>query len=352
MNSSRTRISVVKTMSDDYGWIDLHHHIIPDFYVKDLAEIGITELSGVPIPAYGPDKCLSDMDKLGIDKAILSTPFAGFSLSNTGFLLKDKEFSRALVRKINIYLAEMIRKHPDRYGGFASVPLPDIDGAFEELEYALDELHLDGVVLLSNSNGLYLGDPELEDFFVELNRRKVVVFVHPDDPPFADMRKPDVPVPFIEWPFDTTRAVANMVYGGVLDRCPNIRFLLSHGGGAVPYLAWRISILEYAQRDKTKKLRSLYDLILRKQGPKTGLKLLKNMYYDTTAVTTQSSLRTLKELLHPSHIVLGTDLGAAPKLMASLVLSDLKSFDGFEEEDLRTIARRGALDLFPRLASA
>jgi predicted TIM-barrel fold metal-dependent hydrolase len=334
-------------MSSDDNWIDLHHHVIPEFYVKSLAEIGITELSGIPIPAYGPDKCLSDMDKLGIDKAVLSTPYAGLPLS----LYKDREFLPRLTRKTNIHLAEMIKQHPDRYGGLASVPLPDIDGAFEELAYALDELHLDGVVLLSNSNGMYLGDPELEEFFAELNRRKIVVFVHPDDPPFADMRKPDVPVPFIEWPFDTTRAVANMVYSGVLDKCPNIRFILSHGGGAVPYMAWRISILEYRQRDKVKKLRSLYDLILRKQGPSTGMKLLKNMYYDTTAVTAQSSLTTLKEMLDLSHIVLGTDLGAAPKLMASLVLNDLKSFDGFDEEDLKTIARQGALELFPRLAS-
>ena len=73
--------------------------------------------------------------------------------------------------------------------------------------------------------------------------------------------------------------------------------------------------------------------MLRKQGPAAGIKLLKNMYYDTTAVTTPSSLTTLKELAGPSHIVLGTDLGAAPRLMASLVLSDLKSFDGFDEED-------------------
>jgi predicted TIM-barrel fold metal-dependent hydrolase len=333
-------------MSDDYDWIDLHHHVIPDVYVKSLAKIDVTELSGISIPEYGPDKCLSDMDKLGIDKAVISTPYAGLPT----YCYDDTEFLRGITRKTNTYLAEMIKQHPDRFGGFASVPLPDIDGAFEELEYALDELHLDGVVLLSNSNGLYLGDPELEDFFAELNRRRAVVFVHPDDPPFADMRKPDVPIPFIEWPFDTTRAVANMVYGGVLDRYPNIRFILSHGGGAVPYLAWRISILEYRQRDKVKKLRSLYDLIIRKQGPSTGMKLLKKMYYDTTAVTAQSSLSTLKEMLDPSHIVLGTDLGAAPKLMADLVLSDLKAFDGFDEEHLRAIARKGALELFPRLA--
>ncbi|MHA2222945.1 MAG: amidohydrolase family protein [Candidatus Thorarchaeota archaeon] len=337
-------------MSDDYDWIDLHHHVIPDVYVNTLAEMGIAELSGMVMPAYGPDKCLSDMNKLGIDKAVISTPFAGLPHSDSGFLLKNEEFSRRLVRKTNTIISEMIQGHPDRFGGFASVPLPDVDGAFEELEYAMDELHLDGVILLSNSKGMYLGDPELEEFFAELNRRKVVVFVHPNDPPFAEMRKPDVPIPFIEWPFDTTRAVANMVFGGVLDRYPNIRFILSHGGGAVPYLAWRISILEYRQRDKVKKMRSLYDLIIKKQGPSTGMKLLKNMYYDTTAVTASSSLTALKELVGPSHIVLGTDLGAAPKLMASLVMKDLKSFVGFDDGDLRTIARAGALDLFPRLS--
>ena len=329
-------------MSDDFGWIDLHHHIIPGEYVKALAEIGISELSGVPIPKCSPKKSLSDMDKLGIDKAVLSCPLVYF---------KDNEFSRRLARKTNIYLAELVKTYPTRYGGLASIPLPDIDGAFEELEFALDELHLDGITLLSNSKGLYLGDPALEEFFAELNRRKVVVFIHPHDPPFADMRKPDVPVMFLEWPFDTTRAVTNMVYSGVLDRYPHIRYILSHGGGAVPYLAWRISILEYRQRDNTKILRSLYDLMIRKQGPKTGLKLLQKMYYDTTAVTAPSSLYALNELLEPSHIVLGTDLGAAPKLMATLILKDLKTFDGFTEEDLRTIAQKGALELFPRLSS-
>ncbi|MHA2357341.1 MAG: amidohydrolase family protein [Candidatus Heimdallarchaeaceae archaeon] len=331
-------------MSDNYNWIDLHHHLIPSFYVKSLVKKGITELSGVPIPTYNSEECLKDMDKVGIDKAILSIPASGLNI-------KDNEFFQDLIRKANTFLADMIQKNPTRFGALASIPLPNIDGAFTELEYALDELHLDGVVLLSNSDGMYLGDPELEGFFAELNRRKTVVFIHPDDPPFAGMKKPDVPVVHLEWPFDTTRAVANMVYSGVLDRNPNIKFILPHGGGAVPYLAWRISILEYRQRDKVKKLQSLYDLIIRKQGPATGLRLLKNMYYDTTAVTTPSSLRTLKEFLEPSHIVLGTDLGAAPRLMASLVLNDLKSFDGFNEDDLRTIARKGALELFPRLVS-
>ncbi|MDO8124053.1 MAG: amidohydrolase family protein [Candidatus Hermodarchaeota archaeon] len=329
-------------MSNDFGWIDLHHHIIPSDYVKALAEIGITELSGIPIPKWRPKKSLTDMDKLGIDKAVLSAPLVYF---------KDNEFSRKFARTTNIYLAELIKTYPSRYGGLASVPLPDIDGAFEELEYAFDELHLDGVTLLSNSKGMYLGDPELEEFFAELNRRKAVVFIHPHDPPFAHIRKPDVPVMFLEWPFDTTRAVTNMVYSGVLDRYPHIRYILSHGGGTVPYLAWRISVLEYRQRDKTKVLRSLYDLIIRKQGPITGMKLLQKMYYDTTAVTAQSSLSALNELLDPSHIVLGTDLGAAPKLMASLILRDLQTFDGFNEEDLISIARKGALELFPRLAS-
>ena len=260
-------------MSDDYDWIDLHHHVMPEFYVKALAQQGITELSGVPIPTYNTEDCLKDMDKVGIDKAILSLPASGLGIKKT-------EFLRDLTRQTNTHLAEVVREHPTRFGAMATMPLPDIEAAFVELDYALDELHLDGVVLQSNFDGLYLGDPELDEFFAELNRRELVVFVHPDDPPFADMCRPDVPIVHIEWPFDTTRAVANMVYSGVLDRCPNIRFILSHGGGAVPYLAWRISILEYRQRDKVKKLRSLYDLILKKQGPATGMKLLKKMYYD------------------------------------------------------------------------
>lgn len=331
-------------MSNDYDWIDLHHHLMPNFYLKSLAERGITELSGIPIPPYETEECLKDMDKLGIDKAILSIPASGLKI-------KDNEFFQDLARKVNTYLCDIVQKHPTRFGALASIPLPNIDKALAELEYAMDELQLDGVVLLSNSDGQYLGDPDLEELFVELNKRKAVVFIHPDDPPFAEMRKPDIPVVHIEWPFDTTRAVANMIYNGVLDRNPNIRFILPHGGGVVPYLAWRIAILYYRQRIKTKKMSALYDLIIRKQGPSSGLKHLKNMYYDTTAVTTASSLRTLSELLEPTHIVLGTDLGAAPRLMASLVMNDLKTFFDSEEEVLRTIACKGALELFPRLES-
>ena len=331
-------------MVNNLEWIDLHHHILPDIYVKSLEKIGITEISGVPFPKWTPKQDLKEMDKLGIDKAVLSLPFSGVCF-------KDEVFSRTLARQINTYMYDLIKKHPLRYGGFASLPLENVDGALMELEYALDELHLDGVTLLSNYKGIYLGDSELEELFAELNRRRTVVFVHPNDPPFADMNKPEVLTLFIEWPFDTTRAVANMVYNGVLDRYPNIKFVLSHGGGAVPYLAWRISVLNYRQRNKTKVVQSAYDFMIRKHGPKAGLKLLKKMYYDTTAVSAPSSLRTLKELVDPSHIVLGTDLGMAPSLMASSILRDLRAFDGFDNDDLRKIANKGALELFPRLSS-
>ncbi|MFW9817239.1 MAG: amidohydrolase, partial [Candidatus Thorarchaeota archaeon] len=118
-------------MSNDYDWIDLHHHLVPSFYVKALAEKGITELSGVPIPTYNPEECLKDMDKVGIGKAILSIPASGIHIKNNGFF-------RDLARSTNSYLADMVREHPTRFGALASMPLPNIDAAFAELEFALD----------------------------------------------------------------------------------------------------------------------------------------------------------------------------------------------------------------------
>ena len=124
------------------------------------------------------------------------------------------------------------------------MPLPDVDAALDELEYAYDSLGFDGVVLYSSQGGRYLGDPSFDPLFEELERRKAVVFIHPTTlPPGAD----GLTIPFgvAEFTFDTTRAVANMLYSGTLERYTSIRYIVSHAGGAIPYLAWRIAGASY-----------------------------------------------------------------------------------------------------------
>ncbi len=138
----------------------------------------------------------------------------------------------------------MLLEHPARFGSFALLPLPDVDGALEELTYALDILHLDGVGLFSSVNDRYLGDPLFDPLFDELNRRNAVVFIHPthcEAPEHMGLRAP----PFaVEYVFDTTRAIVNLIYTGTLKRCPDIRFIVAHGGGTVPFLAERIAMME------------------------------------------------------------------------------------------------------------
>ena len=152
------------------GEIDVHHHILPSFYVAALEGIGITTSFGLPFPKWSPEEAIEVMDKNSIATAITS-------ISTPGVYFKESSFSRDLARRCNEYSAQLMREYPDRFGAFASLPLPDVEGALNELEYAIDELNLDGVVLMSNVEGHYLGDPAYEELFAELNRRKLVVFI-------------------------------------------------------------------------------------------------------------------------------------------------------------------------------
>ena len=203
--------------------IDLHYHIIPKPYVEALAERGITGSTYVPFPNWTPEKALKHLDRTGVQTAITS-------LSSPGVWFGDAEFARRLSRLCNEFQARMMADYPRRFGSLAFLPLPDVEGALAELEHALDSLGHDGVVLLTDTEGCYLGDPEYEELFAELDRRSAVVFIHPHDDPTQD-RRYDLFSPLLEWPVHTTRAVMDLLYSGRLARYPNIRYVLAHGGG-------------------------------------------------------------------------------------------------------------------------
>ena len=322
--------------------IDMHHHIVPEQYVKGLASIGITESYGQSFPEWSPEKSLSFMSKVGIDVAVMS-------ISTPGVSFADVHFSRDLARSCNEKMAEVKRNYPGRFGGFAAVPLPDVAAALEELRYGLDELGLDGVCLFTHYGGKYLGDKDFEDFFGELNQRKTVVFIHPTDPmgqydPGLGMRNS-----LIEAPFETTRAVANMLFTGSMDRYSEIKFILSHGGGTIPYLAWRLALIEYGQKDKPPPVfcKSIYDFLI-KGGPVSGLKILKDMYYDTALTTSPAALRALQELAGSGHIVFGTDYPFGAKF-APMLAKDLRRYPGFSEQDMRSIDYGNGREIFPAL---
>lgn len=325
--------------------IDVHHHIVPKEYVEMLKEINITDTLGVDFPKWTPETSFSFMKKVGIQKAIAS-------ISSPGVYFKDhKKFSIKISRWCNEYLANLKKEYPDKFGAFACIPLGFVQESVEELKYALDVLKLDGVCLLTHYDGKYLGDEKYDAFFEELNKRKAVLYIHPTDP--ADEYDPrfqddGMPNSLLEVTFDTTRAVANMMYKGVLDKFKNIKYILSHGGGTLPFLAWRLSLISYGQKGKRiPVMKALYDFLV-KGAPEKGLKQIKNMYFDTALTSGGYALNTLNEFAGSSQIVYGSDFAMAK--VAPIVAKNLDNHPEFTDEDHKKIDYQNCIDLFSSLS--
>lgn len=298
--------------------IDIHHHIVPSEYLTALANIGIKTAVGEPFPCWTPEKSIELMDRQGIRIAITS-------ISAPGIYFGDADFTRALARECNEFSARLLKKYPQRFGAFAVLPVPDIKASLVELKYALDVLMLDGVVMLTNIDGVYIGDLKFNEILSELNQRKAVVFVHPNSPPADKLPMTSFRPAILEFVFDTTRAVANLVHGGAVKRYPDIRFIFSHAGGTVPYLTWRISF-----------------------GNKKIINLLKRFYYDIALSATPYSLNSLLELVKSTQILFGTDYPFAPEPVTIKMIKELEDYNGLTTQDRTTIEQDNAFALFPR----
>jgi predicted TIM-barrel fold metal-dependent hydrolase len=305
-----------ETIVPAFGLIDVHHHIVPREYVSALEKLGITESAGNPFPDWTPQRSLDVMDRNGIAKAVTS-------ISYPGVFFGDNAFSKDLARRCNEFSAHLVTEYPERFGAFAVLPLPDVKGALEETKYALDGLKLDGITLLTNIDGHYLGDPEFDEVFDELNRRKTVVFVHPATPPVESLPKLKIPPSLLEFPFDTTRAIVNLIHGGTVPRCPKVRFIFSHAGGTAPYLTGRLSLFASAM-----------------------ITYLKRLHYDTALSATRYALGSLEELTDPSHILFGSDYPFIPEVVVSASVARLREYRGFDEKALKSVERENALSLF------
>jgi 6-methylsalicylate decarboxylase len=318
-------------MMDRAYRIDVHNHISPKEYVASLAGKGIATAGGIPFPEWSPEVTIAHMEEQGI--AVVMT-----SISAPGVYFGDTGFARDLARRCNEISARLVSDHPRQFGAFAVLPLPDVEGALKELEYAIDTLSLDGVVLLTSIGDQYLGDPAFDPLFEELNRRKLVVYTHPNIPPGSDVPKLSWPAPLMEFVFDTTRAVVNLILNGTLERYPDIPIILSHAGGAVPYIAGRIALAEP---------------FLKEIAPKGVIAYLKGLYYDTALSATPYALPCLRILADPTHIVFGSDYPFAgePEFLMGKTAEALHHYGGFEDEELLAVERNNALRLFPRLQS-
>ena len=318
-------------MSAQPDRVDVHHHILPAVYTGALAKLGITGGGGVQFPAWDPASALAMLDRQGIATAVTS-------ISAPGIHFGDDAAARDLARRCNELSAKLVADHPTRFGAFAVLPLPDVKGALLEAEYALDVLRLDGVVLLgSQSDGRYLGDPLFEDLMAELDRRSAVAFVHPAVPKSSEALPLDIPGAAIEFTFDTTRAALNLVWNGVVERRPNLRFILSHAGGTIPYLAYRIGLFGALPA-------------VRERLPKGPLHYLKTFFYDTALSASPHPLRSLQELVPTEQILFGSDYPFAPEPITKASVDGIASYPGFDAAARAKVERANALALLPTVA--
>jgi predicted TIM-barrel fold metal-dependent hydrolase len=270
--------------------IDVHAHFLPPVYREALRDAGLKTLDGgMPVPDWTPERALAIMDEIGISGAVLSV-----SSPHVSFV--DPTKAATLCRAINDHAAEIRRRHPERFGAHAILPLPDMAASLAELERALDQLELDGVALPTHTEGHYLGDVRLAPLLEVLDERQVTVFVHPTSPCCFEAFGLELPAPMIEFPFDTTRAAASLLYSGALERHPRIRFILPHAGGTLPFLAPRMAGIG-----------SIPVLGPRAVPPPQAMQAFARLYYDTALSATPQQIAALRALAPISQLLYGTD---------------------------------------------
>jgi aminocarboxymuconate-semialdehyde decarboxylase len=242
-----------------------------------------------------------------------------------------------MARRINEYTAELVAERPGRFGSFATLPLPDVDGALAEVEYALGTLHADGVVLMASYAGRYLGDPVFEPLWAELDRRQAVVFEHPGATPGQAPLPPAAGVapPMADFPFQTTRTGVQLVLNGVMERYPGARVILSHAGGFLPYASLRFAELARVFNPDA-------------ASPDVILASFRRFYFDT-ALASGPALPTLKAFAGSGHILFGSDSPYEHGVSAAFTAA-LDADDGLTADDQTAISHGNAQALFPRLA--
>jgi predicted TIM-barrel fold metal-dependent hydrolase len=307
--------------------VDVHHHFYPPEYLRALEQLPGGG-SGAVFPAvtkWVPARTVEEMDKHKVQTAILS-------LSPPGPRIHDIEGNRKLARLCNDYGAQMARDNPGRFGLFAAMPMPDVDGTLREIEYALDTLKADGIGLMTSYGDNWVGDPRYDAVFEELNRRKALVYIHPLAADCSLDLMAWVPDPLIEYPHDTSRAILSLMFSGTLARLPDIRFIFCHGGGTIPMLAGRIS--------HSGSNRKFLDRV-----PKGIDYELRKLHYDIALAAFKPSLAALLAYVPVSQVLLGSDF---PFSSIGASVEGLEAM-GLPAETIDAIYGTNAARLMPRL---
>jgi len=309
--------------------IDVHHHMLPPAYTAITRE-RIGQITSSPdVLNWTPARSLEQMDRFGISTSILSLPLPGVWFGGP-------DTSRKLARVSNEFGARVSADMPERFGFFASIPLPDVDTSLGEIAYAFDTLKASGIALQTSYDDRWPGDPAFAPVFDELHRRKGVVFVHPTEPVCCANLIPGVPNSVAEFLFDTTRAVLSFLVNGTFARCPDIRFVFCHSGGTMPVLAARINTFVQSRPS------------LATSVPNGVVHELRRLYYDVANATNPSALAALMNLVPASQLLWGTDY---PYRSMNLTADGWGTY-AIEEDGRRAIDGGNARRLFPQLVAA
>jgi predicted TIM-barrel fold metal-dependent hydrolase len=309
--------------------VDLHQHVIPDFYWEASNEDG-NAAGGINPPRWSLEGAIAYLDEAGIDVAVPS-------ISTPGVHFGDDQAARTLAHRVNEYLADIKHNRPDRFGGFAALPLPDIEGSLEQLEYALDVLELDGVSIFTNAGGSYLGDSRFDPIFAELQRRAAVVFVHPTASPDPIAHTLGLPDTLLDYPVDTSRAIAKLHYSNTLARTPDVKYVFVHAGGTIPFVASRFAIIDEM------------DVIGGAQERGAFAHVLPRLYWDTASAFTDPVLHMLRSVTGLENVVFGTDYPYPANAISIGGLRQLQNTAELDDGERGGVLGASAARLIPRL---
>jgi predicted TIM-barrel fold metal-dependent hydrolase len=287
--------------------IDVHSHYLPQSYRSALLAAGHDQPDGFPqLPPWSIEEHLDAMDRLGIATSLLS-------ISSPGVYLGDQAAARDLAREMNEIGRRAVVDHPGRFGLFASLPLPDVDAAMAEIAYGCDHLEVDGFALLTNVGGTYLGDPSRQPIFRELNRRRARVFIHPTSPACWQHTSLGRPRPMLEFLFDTTRAVVDLVLGGTIARHGDIEFIIPHAGAMLPMIVDRVGA---------------FSRLLEVDPSADVLRDVARLHYDLAGFPLPRQLDALLTITTLEHLHYGSDYPFTPEFAAAMTAERLEAAGG------------------------
>lgn len=264
--------------------IDVHHHLAPPSFIAMVDPRALFP----GLAQWTPERSFADMDAAGVATAILSMPRTPYVYTGP----PDK--ARSLARQFNEYMAGLKQRFPQRFSFWADVPLPDVEGSVREAAYALDTLGADGIAVATSYGTTWLGDAAYEPLWAELDRRRALVFAHPLSNTCCTNQVPGVMDTTIEYGTDTTRTIASLLFSGMAERYPGVRFVFAHAGGTMPFL---IDRFRFQARDPKSAA----------AVPNGVDAVVRRFYYETAQSATREAIGALTALVPSSHVLFGSD---------------------------------------------